>query len=404
MKKSLRAFLLSISCCASLFGAANKLSDIEPAREFYVDLEPKACDTKCLLTLLKKGQIFSFLSRFRENLANDELSMKYRDFLAGNFGSFASSSTPSFVPTSSAAKIAVLIPQKTIKSYSVIVSNSIIAYSAAAKNKALVQFFLFDDESNIGSVLENVLAQGFNYAIAPITDAALEQIADERYKGIFFYVPTLHASLARYERPNILFGGVDYDGQIRSLSQKTDGKIASISDGSRLGSMLNRQVALQNPDAFLSVIETKNVDLRGEIRRSGFMGASVFLNTTLLKTSLISSQFRVYDVNVKKVLCTQICYDPALFSLTQPSDRANMLIAISFSDIDENLLANAKLLGVDLKYDRVAYPVMFGMDYIITNFIDKNAHSFFMESVSGSQVQYKTQILQPTKSGFEIVE
>ena len=60
MKKSLRAFLLSISCCASLFGAANKLSDIEPAREFYVDLEPKACDTKCLLTLLKKGQIFSF--------------------------------------------------------------------------------------------------------------------------------------------------------------------------------------------------------------------------------------------------------------------------------------------------------------------------------------------------------
>lgn len=81
-----------------------------------------------------------------------------------------------------------------------------------------------------------------------------------------------------------------------------------------------------------------------------------------------------------------------------------MLIAISFSDIDENLLANAKLLGVDLKYDRVAYPVMFGMDYIITNFIDKNAHSFFMESVSGSQVQYKTQILQPTKSGFEIVE
>ena len=267
-----------------------------------------------------------------------------------------------------------------------------------------MQFFLFDDESNIGSVLENVLAQGFNYAIAPITDAALEQIADERYKGIFFYVPTLHASLARYERPNILFGGVDYDGQIRSLSQKTDGKIASISDGSRLGSMLNRQVAVQNPDAFLSVIETKNVDLRGELRRSGFMGASVFLNTTLLKTSLISSQFRVYDVNVKKVLCTQICYDPALFSLTQPSDRANMLIAISFSDIDENLLANAKLLGVDLKYDRVAYPVMFGMDYIITNFIDKNANSFFMESVSGSQVQYKTQILQPTKSSFEIVE
>lgn len=404
MKKSFAAFLLSISCASALFGAANKLSDIEPAREFYVDLEPKACESKCLLNLLKKGQIFSFLARFKENLANDELSAKYREFLSGNFGSYSGSSEPSFAPLSSDAKIAVLIPQKTIKSYSVIVSNSIIAYSAATKNKAMIQFFLFDDESNINSVLENVLAQGFNYAIAPITDAALEQIADERYSKIFFYVPTLHASLAHYERPNILFGGIDYDGQIRALSQKSDGKIASISDGSRLGAMLNRQVAQQNPDAFLSVIETKNVDLKGELRRSGFMGASVFLNTTLLKTSLISSQFRVYDVNVKKVLCTQICYDPALFSLTQPSDRANMLIAISFSDIDEALLANAKLLGVDLKYDRVAYPVMFGLDYIITNFINKNAHSFFIENVSGSQVQYKTQILQPTKSGFKIAE
>lgn len=404
MKKTLLAFLLCISCVSTLFGVANKLSNIEPVREFFIDLEPKDCDAKCLLNLLKKGQIFSFLARFRENLANEDLSTKYRDFLAGNFGAYSPSSTPSFVPVSANGKIAVLIPQKTIKSYSVIVGNSIIAYSAATKNKAWVQFFLFDDESNISSVLENVLAQGFNYAIAPITDAVLEQIADDRYKGIFFYVPTLHASLARYEKANILFGGIDYDGQIRSLSQKSGGKIASISDGSRLGSMLNRQVALQNPDAFLSVIETKNVDLKGELRRSGFMGASVFLNTTLLKTSLISSQFRVYDVNVKKVLCTQICYDPALFSLTQPSDRANMLLAISFSDIDDSLLASAKLLGVDLKYDRVAYPVMFGMDYIITNFINKEAHSYFSESVNGSQVQYKTQILQPTKSGFEIVE
>lgn len=404
MKKTLLAFLLCISCVSTLFGVANKLSDIEPVREFFIDLEPKDCDAKCLLNLLKKGQIFSFLARFRENLANEDLSTKYRDFLAGNFRNYSTGIAPSFIPTNANGKIAVLIPQKTIKSYSVIVSNSIIAYSTATKNKAWVQFFLFDDESNISSVLENVLAQGFNYAIAPITDAALEQIADDRYKGIFFYVPTLHASLTRYEKANILFGGIDYDGQIRALSQKSDGKIASISDGSRLGSMLNRQVALQNPDAFLSVIETKNVDLKGELRRSGFMGASVFLNTTLLKTSLISSQFRVYDVNVKKVLCTQICYDPALFSLTQPSDRENMLVAISFSDIDDALLANAKLLGVDLKYDRVAYPVMFGLDYIITNFINKEAHSYFIENVSGSQVQYKTQILQPTKSGFSLAE
>lgn len=404
MKKIFLAFFAMLLVPFWLFGAASKLSDVLPAQEFYIDLEPKECNKRCLLDLLKKGQIFSFLARFKESLASEELKEKYLGFFRGNF-EHEGGGAPSFAPSTSSQKIAIIIPQKTIKSYSMIVSNAILAYSAHAKTPLATEFFLIEDESEIEKALEQIVSREFNYVIAPITDLALDKIADSRFEKIFFYVPTLHANLAKIYRPNIVFGGIDYEGQIKELLKFANSKIASISDGSRLGELLNRHILLERPEAFLSVIASKEVNLKGYLRgQSGFMNASIFLNTTLLKTSLLSSQFGVYDLNVKQLLCTQICYDPALFSLVNQNDRANMLVATSFNEIDENLLANAKMLGIDLRYDRVAYPVMFGVDFILTNFLDKSQTSYFEESVSGSQVIYKTHVFSVKNNSFDEIK
>lgn len=399
MKKILFCLTALMLASSVLCAKATKLSDVPPAQDFYINLEPKECSKNCLLDLLKKGQFFSFLARFKEQFANDELKGKYQAFLRGAFDIYKGGGK-AFSPTSANPKIAVLIPQKTIKSYSVIVSNAILAYSANTKNKIAIEFFITEDESSIETALDNIQNLGFNYVIAPVTDNALGVIASSKYDKIFFYIPTLHKSLASAQKTNIIYGGIDYEGQIKALLAKTSGKIASISDGSRLGNLLNRQIAMLEPNAHLSIVEGKTIDLKAVLDKTSLEGASVFLNTTLLKTSLISSQLKVYDMNVAKLLCTQICYDPALFSLTQPGDRSNMLIAISFNNIDKNLLANAKMLGIDLRYDRVAYPTMFGLDYIIKTFIDTSAQSYFFESVNNSQVEYKTHILQGTKSTF----
>lgn len=398
MKRILFTLFVLMLGFSALHAKATKMSDVPPAQEFYVNLEPKDCDKKCLLDLLKKGEFFSFLARFKAN-NDEELNAKYNSFLAGVFGAY-DNTEPNFAPSTSNSKIAVLIPQKTIKSYSLIVSNAILAYSANTKSKIAIEFFITQDESNIEAALDNIQRAGINYVIAAVTDNALAAISSQKYAQMFFYIPTLHASLANVKQQNILYGGIDYDGQISALLSKTEGKIASISDGSRLGNLLNRQIAKLEPNAYLSVVEGKSIDLKGLLDKTSLNDANLFINTTLLKTSLISSQLKVNDINVKKILCTQICYDPALFSLTQPSDRANMLVAISFNKIDKDLLASAKMLGIDLRYDRVAYPVMFGVEYIIKTFIDTGAKSYFSESVQNSQVAYKTHILQGTKSAF----
>lgn len=398
MKQILFCLTALMLASSVLLAKATKMSDVPPAQEFYVNLEPKECSKKCLLDLLNKGQFFSFLARFKAS-GDEELNAKYQAFLRGIFGTY-DNSEPNFSPTSANTKIAVLIPQKTIKSYSFIVSGALLAYSANTKSKIALEFFITQDESTIEAALDNIQRAGINYVIAAVTDNALSTLSSEKYSQMFFYIPTLHANLANVKKQNILYGGIDYESQIAALLGKVDGKIASISDGSRLGNLLNRQIAKLEPNAYFSVVEGKSIDLKGLLDKTSLNDASLFINTTLLKTSLISSQLKVNDINVKKILCTQICYDPALFSLTQAGDRANMLVAISFNEIDKDLLASAKMLGIDLRYDRVAYPVMFGIEYIIKTFIDTGAKRYFTESVQNSQVSYKTHILKGTKSTF----
>lgn len=398
MKQILFCLTALMLASSVLLAKATKMSSVPPAQDFYVNLEPKECSKKCLLDLLNKGQFFSFLARFKAS-GDEELNAKYQAFLRGIFGAY-DNSDPAFSPTSANTKIAVLIPQKTIKSYSFIVSGALLAYSANTKSKIALEFFITQDESTIETALDNIQRAGINYVIAAVTDNALSALSSEKYNQMFLYIPTLHANLANVKKQNILYGGIDYESQITALLSKVDGKIASISDGSRLGNLLNRQIAKLEPNAYFSVVEGKSIDLKGLLDKTSLNDASLFINTTLLKTSLISSQLKVNDINVKKILCTQICYDPALFSLTQAGDRANMLVAISFNEIDKDLLASAKMLGIDLRYDRVAYPVMFGIEYIIKTFIDTGAKRYFTESVQNSQVSYKTHILKGTKSTF----
>ena len=58
------------------------------------------------------------------------------------------------------------------------------------------------------------------------------------------------------------------------------------------------------------------------------------------------------------------------------------------------------MLGVDLAFDRVAYPTMLGLDYIITQFLFKGAKPRFSESVNNGQVSYQTHIYKVNTNGF----
>lgn len=398
MKKILLFVFLVFYAPNALFAKADKLSNIPPANLEFINLEPTQCNAACLFELLKKGRVFSFISRFAKNISNTELINAYYAILNG---AELNSSDAVFAPINANAKIAVLIPKQTIKSYSFIVTNAILAYTANSDKAVAIKFFTTQDESTLDEAILALQSEGFSYVIAPITDAALPIISAQKYEKIFFYVPTLHASLAKEYNENIVFGGIDYAAQIQALLEYANKKIASFGDESRLSALLNEQVLNFAPNAYIDTIDSKSIDLKSHLNKNkALQNASIFLNTSLLRASLLASQFRVYDLEPYSVLCTQICYDPVIFNLLRNADRAKMLIASSFGEIDDDIVASAKILGIDLKFDRVAYPTIFGLDYIITKFLFTGATPRFNEVINNGQVTYQTHIYKVNTQGF----
>ena len=399
MKKIILLFVVLVFYAPNaLFAKADKLSNIPPANLEFINLEPQECNIACLFELLKKGRVFSFISRFGQNISNTQLLNAYYAILSGVE---LNSAEAIFTPINANAKIAVLIPKQSIKSYSFIVTNAILAYTASSDKAVAIKFFITKDESTLDETILALQSEGFKYVIAPITDAALPIISAQKYEKIFFYIPTLHASLAKEYNDNIVFGGIDYESQISALLEYANNKIASFGDGSRLSQLLNEQVKNFAPNAYIDVIDNKSVDLKSHLdNNKALQNASIFLNTTLLRASLLASQFRVYDLEPHAVLCTQICYDLVLFNLLRSADRAKMLVASSFGEIDDEIVAKAKILGIDLKFDRVAYPTIFGLDYIITQFLFNGTNARFNEIINNGQVAYRTHIYKVNSKGF----
>ena len=69
---------------AILFAKTQKLSDIPPAQIFYINLDPQICDTKCLEKLIKDELYISFLTRYDEKQANEELRNFFVFLNSGN--------------------------------------------------------------------------------------------------------------------------------------------------------------------------------------------------------------------------------------------------------------------------------------------------------------------------------
>ncbi len=409
----MKKLLLIMLALSSLFAKIDKISPIPPAEVFYINLEPAPCDNKCLAELVKKGFYVSFLARYDEAAANASQRELYATLMNEGDAYFAGTplptetQAPAFMPIATDSRIAVLVPQKVIKSYALTVTNSILAYVARTRANVGIRFYLTGDESaaNLERAITSLSGEGYAYVIAPVTSRGLAVIADTKYSNLFFYIPTLSASATSVKAPNIVFGGVDYAEQIALLMKYGNGRIAAFSDGSALGDMLSREVDRISGGAYLREMSGDKFNAKAMLEGNGRLrGASIFLNTPLLKTALLSSQFRFFDLTPHALLSTQINYDPAIFSLTQYGDRRNLYVAHSFTRIDDSLCASAGILGANIAIDRVGYPSAFGVDYVLNHFVAGSESAIFGEKIEDGQVKYDTKVLKAGQYNFTEVE
>lgn len=299
-------------------------------------------------------------------------------------------------------KVALIIPQDVIKSYSVVVSDSVFAYIFKRDVGSYIEIFYSGDESaeNLNLAINRAKNAGFKYIIAPLTTNGLEIVNSDDYDDLIFYIPTINIKNISNPRSNLFFGGIDYEAQIQKLLTKANHKITAFGDGSRVSDMLNNLVANNTNEPYIKNIEGSDIKLNFLKNNYKVKNSSIFLNTPLIKSALLSSQFRVFELTPHILLSTQLNYNSALISLTQSGDRKNMYIANSVMTPDSQLETLSAILGEKLDYDWVAYSTMIGMDFIYLNYINKSAKAIFKEEMQNNQIQYNINIMRAGNYGF----
>ncbi|WP_103628943.1 hypothetical protein [Campylobacter concisus] len=370
------------------------LSSIPPAKITYINLEPEFCDNACLNELIKADLLASFMARFEPAKIDDNTLLELYISLGGE----------AILKVNKSGKIAVIIPQKIIKSYANVVSNAVLSYVLKQDADIEIKFINSNDESpqSLTNAMQTARAQDFNYFIAALTSNGANIINSLVLSNELIYIPSVHSSFIINPKPNLIFGGIDYKDQISALLAYSNEKIVAFDDGSSLGQKLNEYVRMQSSDYHEASIVGKDINLNDTLsKKSKFDNASIFLNIPIVKASLVATQMRGFEIKPYALLSTQINFLPNIFNAIAQRDRQNLFIANSLNPINDLFLGLGDLFDVDFRYSQIGYSSAFGAEYIYTNFIDKSADRIFTERVENSQVLYGVKIYNAKGDHFD---
>ncbi len=379
-----------------LFAKSLYLSNLPLPNAQIININTQKCDYQCLRDLLDNGQIFSFFSNYNSTYTDDNLTKEYQLLkLTLNIKNYNPSNQVS---------IALLYPKRVIGRYAISTTNSIMAYFLNKKVNFKLEIFDCQNETivNLKNAIKKIADKGYSFVIAPLTQTGVEKLS-QIDNSLVFYIPTVNKSDMLNKNTNFIFGGIDYKKQIEKLLPFTNNKIAIFSDQSPIGFKLSKYVQDGGKNVvYQKVIPQSLTKFRSMLKyNKKLQDSSIFLNTPLVKSSLLSSQFRFYKIRPYALFSTQVNYNPLLLNLTQYQDRKNMYIANSIEQSDMHLTIINKLLDNDIRFDWINYSTSIGIDYLYTVYFNPNANRTFNEKIINNQVNYNVNIVKPTVSSFK---
>ncbi len=383
----------------SSFAKSLYLSALPLPNTRIINLNTNKCDKACLENMLKNGQVFSFLAYYNNSYSNKDFLSKYQVLkMALNIKT---------IFLSNEISIALLVPKKIIGRYAISTANSVIAY--LLDQNINFKFELFNCKKETLPLIQNSINQieteGYRFVIAPFTIKGVNKLS-EINTSLVFYIPTINKSEFKGNNSNFIFGGINYKKQIQKLLTLTNDKIAVFSDESSIGYKLSSFIQSSDKNIiYQKVIPSSRSNFKSILKYNRKLeNSSIFLNTPLVKSSLLASQFRFYKIKPYALFSTQVNYNPLLLNLTQYDDRKNFYIANSIGKSSIDLIATNKLLGNNILFDWINYSTSIGIDYLYTLYFNGNAKRLFTENIINNQVNYNISIVKPTKSSFKAVD
>ena len=399
MKKKYIILLLPFMLYAKSF----LISSIPLPETSIQNLDPYSCDEECLEDYLNKGLIFSFLAHADYPLNSENLqNIKKKEFLTLNINTIASNTK---------IKIALLLPYKKIGRYSSSTTNAAFAYLMSNNVPFELKTYKIENENykDIKEALEKIKHDKFNYVIAPLTFLG-EKIVSKINPNLNIYFPTINKKDSNTNSSYLYYGGIDYRAQSNLLLKETTSPLVIFYDKSSIGKKLSlyQQKQYMEMDNNLSkegktvikfIIPRRTTNLKRQLKENKkITEGSFFVNTPIIKSSMIISQLTLYDTNATNILSTQTNYNPLLLSMTQYQDRKNMIIANSITHHEDVIIETNALLGNDIVYDWINYTTTVGIDYFF-NKIMKNTRKYNIDIVN-NQMQYPIELIKPSVSRF----
>ena len=296
-------------------------------------------------------------------------------------------------------KVAFIYPSNLVSKYAKSSIGTVSGYLSHQNSD--YELIVIDTESEsaskINSAFQEVRESNIKNVIALFTPNAVTTLNSIVSNDFKVYLPLVEKKDVSSSNENLIFGSISYDEQIKKLMDYSSSNNVMFYQDTYLGSKLRKSYdSIASNVRYKKEISKNENNFKNIVTGSGLNDSTLFLNTDIVKSSLILSQMRSYDVYPKVIFSTQLNYDPLLMTLTQDKDREKLIVANSIDVVDKELKDNIATFGGNIQYEWVDYSTLVGINYL---YYGKNSN-LVPTKIEDNQAVYNPKLFRSTEFGF----
>ncbi len=300
-------------------------------------------------------------------------------------------------------KVAFVFPSNLVASYGKTSINTILGYLSYVKSNYELKVYdsKVQDKQSLENIIEQIKNDGFEKVIALYTPQAIETLHTLDTDGLELYLPLGNSNSYTQLKENFIYGSISYEKQMKKLLEYSSINNSMFYQESYIGNRLKNiyENLVENTILTKKIKKERNY-FKWIVNDERLNNSTLMLNTSLVKTALILSQLRAYEIEPSIILSTQLSFKPKLISLTQPKDRQKIVFASSIERVDDRLQDILNTYDVNINYDWVAYSVLVGVDY----FYEGTQNSVIKTKIEDNIVVYEPKLYKTTGFGFSKIK
>lgn len=304
-----------------------------------------------------------------------------------------------FTDNSEVMKLAFIYPSKIVAKYAKSSINTALGYFDYKKIKYELKIFdtLSEDEESIEKAFNSAREEGFTNVIALFTPRVTEFLHMMDTSDLKVYLPLTNKQNLVTHNNNFIYGAISYKDQVNKLHEYSNINNTMFYQSSFLTNKIKTIYESTFSDVkVVKEIKKKSNYFKSIVKDHRIKNSTLFLNTPIVKTSILLSQLRSYSIYPKVILSTQINYNPKVLTLTQVKDRSNFVLASSIGSVNDALRDTITSYGSDIIYNWVDYSTLVGVNYLY----DRNSSDLLNNRIEDNQVIYEPKLLKTTAYGF----